>query len=64
MKSMIINDHRVDNYIHDVALMAGNFFRMFVSSMAKVVCLRNVRSPKGEFVSVVGPLDAVMMDKK
>jgi hypothetical protein len=44
---MIINDHRFDNYIHDVALMVENFSRVFVSSMAKVVCLRNVSISKG-----------------
>ncbi len=58
---MIINDHRVDKHIHNVPPMVENISKVYVSSKAKVVCLRNVIF---SVVSVVGPLDDNMMGEK
>src|SRR5215467_13558616 len=51
-----MNDCR-SNLIFDVALKVENLSKVYVSSMGKVVSLRNVSFSvnKGEFVSVVGP---------
>jgi putative ABC transport system ATP-binding protein len=51
-----MNDYR-SNLIFDVALKVENLSKVYISSMGKVVSLRNVSFSvnKGEFVSVVGP---------
>jgi hypothetical protein len=62
---MTINDRRVGNHIHDVVLMVENLTKVCVSSMSKVVFFRNVSfSTKGEFVSVLGPLDGSLIGEK
>jgi hypothetical protein len=52
------------SHIHDAVLRVENYFKECVYSMTKVLCLRNVTFTKGEFVSVVGPLDGNMMVEK
>ena len=51
-----MNDYG-SNLILDVALKVENLSKVYISSMGKVVSLRNVSFSvnKGEFVSVVGP---------
>ncbi len=51
-----MKDYR-SNLISDVALKVENLSKIYISSMGKVVSLRNVSFSvnKGEFVSVVGP---------
>jgi hypothetical protein len=61
---MTINDRMVHSHIHDAVLRVENYFKECVYSMTKVLCLRNVTFTKGEFVSVVGPLDGNMMVEK
>jgi putative ABC transport system ATP-binding protein len=56
---MIINDNNHRNYSDnaEVTLRVENLTKVYVSSMGRVVSLRNVSFSvnKGEFVSVVGP---------
>jgi putative ABC transport system ATP-binding protein len=54
---MIINNHYADANSATEALKVENLSKIYISSMGKVVSLRNVNFSvnKGEFVSVVGP---------
>src|SRR5919204_1801145 len=55
-KMQEMNDYG-SNLMLDVALKVENLSKVYISSMGKVVSLRNVSFSvnKGEFVSVVGP---------
>ena len=64
MKSMTINDRMVHSHIHDAVLSVENYFKECVYSMAKVLCRRNVTFTRGEFVSVLGPLECNLMGEK
>jgi hypothetical protein len=61
---MTINDRMVHSHIHDAVLRVENYFKEYIYSMAKVLCLRNVTFTKGEFVSVLGPLECNLMSEK
>jgi putative ABC transport system ATP-binding protein len=54
---MIINNHYADANSSTETLKVENLSKIYISSMGKVVSLRNVNFSvnKGEFVSVVGP---------
>ncbi len=54
---MIINNHYADANSATETLKVENLSKIYISSMGKVVSLRNVNFSvnKGEFVSVVGP---------
>jgi len=54
---MIINNHYADANSEIETLKVENLSKIYISSMGKVVSLRNVNFSvnKGEFVSVVGP---------
>ncbi len=58
---MTLNDYRVDNHIHDVALMVENLSKVYVSSNAMEVSLRNVVF---SVESVVSPLDDNIIGEK